>query len=294
MLKLEEDVPDPPPELKLFVEHTLLELTRYGRWLELSIDNEAPAATVLTILDEVSACLKMVVERAEGTAFRTETLAKEIERFSELRSQGAHRASFGADLAISLSRVQRAVMQLLHPPPLLNSPLLPPRPLAPCTFMHQAEPDPAQELQCEAHSSSDEEVMRMNGGQQNWGQGYGAPKELQDGRHVDLSSHVSWNHAQDPPQGGVQGWRALSPAKSPKGQKVATRALSQLSIKKMLRVPALALNWLSNDSSSSTPRSAPSAPNSARLMISPRSAFEFTSMSSLSYRSSNTEPESDC
>lgn len=273
---------DPPAGLKGLVEETLLELTRYSRWLELSIDNGAPPGTVLAILDESVLCVKALLERANedaGLEFDTEPLGNEVKRFAELRAQGGH-LEFNAHLTSTLARVQLAVMQLLQPCSPSGS--RPVEPVCPVSLVKAREED-AHELR-DAHallddSSSDEEVMRMNGAQAShiWA----SSKQLQDGRHME----VSWNGGSEGE--GAAEWRALSPAKN----STATTRHSQSNLSKMLRVPALALNWLSYDSSSSTPRSAPSAPNSARLMISPRSAFEFTSMSSLSYRS--TEPESD-
>lgn len=157
-------------------------------------------------------------------------------------------------------------------------------------------------------SSSDEEVIRMN---KSFATGT-APSQMGPGRqrrHMTDGRHVADGHplnrlnestfSGESDMGGSEpedslsdiptewyDFRALNNASPP----TTSSDLPVKTSRRMPRiVPALALHSVRSNYSdeSSTPRSIPSAPNSARLIISPRSAFD----SVPSHRSSNTESD---
>lgn len=313
----------PSGELEQLVEHTLLELTRSLRWIELSLDNGAPAATVLTILHEATSSVQAVLRCAKAgqSSLAVEMLSQDLVQLEQLRTQTG-KPDFGNATTACLVRVQAAVVQLLQPcSPSTETrsggaPLDAPSTAPKCVngFKFNAaravEPDEADTYDSchsepesdESDTSSDEEVVRMNrvsrdDGRPVWHDAHQRQlmSAMADGRHVQRSQLCMYGSGESEPEGSDAESVELEVSHRPVSELREWRALGSTTAKNhthkhtMLRVPALALHGMNNDSDSS-PRSTPSAPNSARLIISPRSAFEFTN--SISHRSSNTE--SDC
>jgi len=345
--------PDEPPHddsLGALIEKTELELTRYLRWTELSLDNGAPSATVLTILDEAIGCIQTVLACANSFATSSSHdsslatgAAEIIQTFSELQRLRAELAqatsnkeASGREILLCMAQMQSLMPQLVARPSTPEDSKTRPMTTGSSEREHakkggngkradkskgregnrsgvdvlereQIGDEDSGDESDESDVASDEEVIRMN---ESFATGT-APSQLgrerhrrhmTDGRHVDGPLSMGLNDLSgDSEQGGSEpeeafldyptewfDFRALNDA-SPPAPHAGDMLPAKLSRKMPRMVPALALHTLRSNYSdeSSTPRSAPSAPNSARLMISPRSAFD----SVPSHRSSNTESD---